>query len=428
MSDHFDAVVIGGGCLGSACAVAIQRRLRAMGRTKARVCVIEKHVVASGLSARHSGIVRAANADPVAAELAKKSIRMWHALEDFWGVPTTYDAAGALWIATDRGDGDNPKWRKLSVEMASAGIDFRKVSQSEAREVCPPIVGLYDHEVYYFEPGAIQLDPSVVRSTLYEALQHNKVVTFEQTTVTGFERDDLGNFTSVITDRGHLSCDYVVNAAGPWSPSIFGGVGLSIPVSIEPVNVANWITSQRDIAAGMPIIADYVNLAYFRIWRDGEIHMHQPRRRSSRDTARAFSENPLSITGADFVTDPANQTLGYSQIKFYEDVAGRRLENIDSTVYGSGYRSYFDITPDLRFILGPDHRAQNLIHCLGAGQAFKYAPVFGEVIADYITGRSDYSSLGDHFPIGRFDDEYMKGFWQQVRGVNYSLATESASL
>jgi len=271
---------------------------------------------------------------------------MWQDLNRFWGVSAAYEATGALWIATDPGDGDNPKWRQLALEMDDAGVEFRKVSKSEARELCPPIVSLRDREVYYFEPGAIQLDPSVVRSTLYEALQKNEVASFEKTAVTGFERNGGGCFVAVITDRGRFSCDFVINAAGPWSPSIFGSLGLSIPVSVEPVNVANWITSKRDLVTGMPIIADYVNLAYFRVWRDGEIHMHQPRRRSTLETARAFSENPLSITGADFVTDPGNQALGYSQIKLYEDLARRRFNNIDSTVYGSGYRSYFDITPD----------------------------------------------------------------------------------
>ncbi len=192
MIDNFDAVIVGGGCLGSACAVAIQRRLQAIGRTAARVCVVEKHIVGSGLSARHSGIVRAANADPVAAELAQRSIQMWHDLNKFWGVSATYEAAGALWIATDPGDGDNPKWRQLALKMADAGVEFRKVSQSEARELCPPIVSLNDGEVYYFEPGAIQLDPTVVRSTLYDALQKNGIALLERTTVTGFERDGAG--------------------------------------------------------------------------------------------------------------------------------------------------------------------------------------------------------------------------------------------
>ena len=86
-------------------------------------------------------------------------------------------------------------------------------------------------------------------------------------------------------------------------------------MSVEPVHVANWLTSNRQINDTLPIIADYINLAYFRLWRGNELHMHQPRRRAIRETARAFAESPLAVIGADFVNDPANQALGYTQIK-----------------------------------------------------------------------------------------------------------------
>ena len=96
--------------------------------------------------------------------------------------------------------------------------------------------------------------------------------------------------------------------------------------------------------------------------------MHQPRKRSLRETARVFAGNPLGLVGADFINDPANQGLDYAQIHVYEQIARRRFNNIDRTVYGSGYRSFFDITPDLRFILGRDHRISNLVHCLSRFQ------------------------------------------------------------
>ena len=156
--------------------------------------------------------------------------------------------------------------------------------------------------------------------------------------------------------------------------------------------------------------------------------MHQPRKRGVRETARVFAENPITVMGADFVNDPTNQALGYSQIKLYEDIARRRFNNVDQTVYGSGYRSYFDITPDLKFILGPDPRVENVIHCLGAGQSFKYAPVFGEVMADFVTGDTAYANLVRGFSIARFDQSYMQAFWNQVAGNDNSLAVEAAGL
>ena len=42
MQTHFHTVVIGGGCLGSAAAVSIQRRLRRTGMLNQQVVLLEK--------------------------------------------------------------------------------------------------------------------------------------------------------------------------------------------------------------------------------------------------------------------------------------------------------------------------------------------------------------------------------------------------
>lgn len=428
MQNHVHTLVIGGGCLGSAAAVAVKRRLRARGLGDRQVAIIEKSVIGSGMTARHSGIVRAANSDPAAAAMAIQAAHMWRNLDAYWGVTIPLESSGAIWIAKANAQGENPKWQALQVEMEQAGVAFEKITATAAREVCPSIVKLHEGEVYYHEPGALQIDPTAARTALYEALALNGVAIHEKTAATSFQRGNDGRITAVMTSRGPISCDHVINAAGPWSAPIFSSLGLQIPVSTEVVSVVNWITSRRELPAGMPIIADYVNLAYFRLWRDGEIHMHQPRKRNVRETARVFAENPLTMMGADFVNDPTNQALGYSQIKHYEDLARRRFNNVDQTVYGSGYRSYFDITPDLKFILGPDHRVTNLIHCLGAGQSFKYAPVFGELMADYVTGDTAYANLAKSFSISRFNETYMQAFWAQVAGNDNSLSADASNL
>jgi glycine/D-amino acid oxidase-like deaminating enzyme len=420
-------VIIGGGCLGAAAAVATRRRLRRRGDDGA-VVLVEKSVLGSGISARHSGIVRAANADGAAAALAVEATRMWRDLERHWGVPLRVEQPGAVWIARADAGGDNPKWRALQASMERAGVAFGRISLAQARDLCSPHVRLDAGEVFYHEPGALQLDPAEVRAALYEAVAVNGVELREKTAVAGFSRAPDGAVSEVLTDAGAIACRHVVNACGPWSPSVFASLGLQIPVSVEPVAVVNWMTSRRELAGPMPIIADYVNLAYFRAWRDGELHMHQPRKRNQRETARAFAESPLAMLGADFVNDPMNQGLGYSQIRLYEEIARRRFDSVDRTVYGSGYRSYFDITPDLKFILGPDPRVPNLVHCLGAGQSFKYAPVFGELVADWIAGEGDPGERAAGFAIDRFDTDYMASFWSQVAGAHHALTADEASL
>jgi sarcosine oxidase, subunit beta len=428
MSEHFDTVVIGGGCLGSAAALAIARRRVAQGGSPNDVCLVDKVVLGSGVSARHSGIVRAANADRTAAELAKASAAMWTQIADLWGVSVDVEKSGALWIARDSVDPKTSKWHKLETSLRASGIAFGRISLSEARQKCPDLVKLNADEVFYFEPEALQIDPLDVRKALYGAIHKNHIPLREKTEVVGFERGANGSITSVITTAGRIGCNHVINAAGPWSPSIFASLNISIPVSVEPVCVANWVTSLAEMPVGMPIIADYVNLAYFRRWRDGEIHMHQPRKRGTRETARAFSENALDVVGADFMNEPNNQSIGNSQIQIYQQIARRRFTNLDLTVFGSGYRAYFDITPDLRFILGPDHRVSNLIHCLGSGQAFKYAPVLGEMMADYVTGSGRYAEYGNEFLISRFNKAYMAAFWKRVSGDENDLEVEAVNL
>lgn len=429
MNKNINTVVIGGGCLGCASAISTQRRLRKLyGNDDKQVCVIEKSMIGSGLTARHSGIVRAANAVPKAAKLAKISTDYWKNLPEIWGVSCDFDANGALWIAHDAKHGKNEKWAKLSHSLNKLNIAFNEIDKNQAREICGNTIKFHDEEIYYYEPGAIQFDPSIVRDTLYNALNRNNIEIHEQVSVEGFISDDNDHIKTVLTSDGDINCEHVVNAAGAWSPALFDSLGIFIPVSTEKVNVVNWLTSQIDINVNMPIIADYTNLAYFRVWRNGEIHMHQPRHRNIRETARIFSEHPLNITGADFVNDPSNQYLGYGDIRIYEEIARKRFENIEKAVYGSGYHSYFDITPDLKFILGKDKTVGNLFHCLGSGQAFKYSPVFGEIIADCITGEGKHLNDIEEFSISRFDAEYMKYFWDQVSGIDNTLETETTSL
>ena len=83
------------------------------------------------------------------------------------------------------------------------------------------------------------------------------------------------------------------------------------------------------------------------------------------------------------------------------------MPSFTNAIYAGGFNSYFDVTPDLQFILGRDHMHPTLVHCLGAGQAFKYAPVLGEIVSDMVVhGSVQYAGINlDAFSIERFTPE-----------------------
>ena len=417
----YHTIVIGGGCLGASAAISLQRRLNKLGKGE-KVCLVEKAVLCAAESSRHSGIVRSANADPDASIMASMSSKMWKNLASVWGLNMELDEFGAIWIAKKNADGENPAWADLSDRMSKIDLIFQEIDTNSATQKCGETLLTDDNESYFYEPAAFQLDPSILRSTLYDAIDENGVALMEKTevdTILTKGKEIIG----LTTNNGKLDAKNFVNATGAWSSQLFSKIGLKIPVTIEPVSVVNWMESPKQIRYEYPIVADYTNLCYFRSWMGNKMHAHQPRKRSVYEIAKNFLNDLTSVNGGEYLNEPMNQSLAYNQIKNYEDISKKRFSNIDKTVYASGYRSFFDITPDLRFILGKDSKFNNLFHNLGSGQAMKYCPVLGESIAEEILNESDITEKFNYkkFNINRFSDDYMKDFWNLVQGEENTL-------
>ena len=299
---------------------------------------------------------------------------------------------------------------------------FEEISPESAIEKCGDTLIIDKDESYYYEPDAFQLDPSILRSVLYDAIDENGVELFEKTEVDAIITD--GNkIISCTTNNGKFDAKNFVNATGAWSAQLFSKIGLKIPVTIEPVSVVNWMESPRQIKYEYPIIADYTNLCYFRSWRGNKMHAHQPRKRSVYEIAKNFLNDLCAVNGGEYLNEPMNQSLAYNQIKNYEDISKKRFSNIDKTVYASGYRSFFDITPDLRFILGKDSKINNLFHNLRLGSGNEVFSVLGESVAEEIIGERKISKMFDYskFNIDRFGEDYMQKFWNLVNGEENTL-------
>lgn len=417
----YHTLVIGGGCLGASTAISLQHKLNKRNK-KEKVCLIDKSVLCAAESSRHSGIVRAANADQDASIMATESIKLWKNLGSIWGIDMDLEQFGAIWIAKKNQDGKNIAWNELSKRMESINVSFKEIDNVIASDLCGDSLIVNENESYYFEPEALQIDPSILRSTIYDALDFNGVDVFEKTEVDSILHKS-SDITTCITNKGKFSAKNFVNAVGAWSPQLFQKIGLKIPVTIEPVSVVNWMESPKQIRHEYPIIADYVNLCYFRSWRGNKLHAHRPRKRSVYEIAKSFINDLCAVNGGEYLNEPMNQSLAYNQIKTYEDIARKRFSNIDNTVYSNGYRSFFDITPDLRFILGNDSQYKNLFHILGSGQAMKYSPLLGESIAENILNEPDITEKFNYkkFSINRFGKDYMDQFWNLVNGEDNTL-------
>jgi len=300
---------------------------------------------------------------------------------------------------------------------------LQMISRKDATDLCNDAIRVDPDEIYFYEPDVLQLDSSEILNALQKATKVNQVEVMEHCQVYDFERDSHGNITALHTNQGKIGCENIVNATGGWSSDLFSSIDIHIPIALEPVYAANFLVSFQDVSESLPIIADFVNRAYFRRWRGSILHMHQPRSRSSNNIARSFNRAIMNPGGANVIYDASSFSVNHQQLDNYLKKVENRFPKLGKAVYTGGYQSFFDITPDLKFILGKDTKAPNLFHCLGAGQALKYAPVFGEIIADLITkGRIEDTQIDiSEFSISRFNNKAFSEFWNTATDNNNSL-------
>ena len=423
MNNIYHTVVIGGGCLGVASAISLARKIDSNKNTQ-NVCILEKSVLAGGISSRHSGIIRSANASIQAATFAEESNNMWKNIRQHWGVDIKPEQPGAIWIARNDKKESAKTWIDLEKNLKKNGINFTKISSKEIKSLTNNLIRIdEENEIYFHEPNAMLFDPIKVRNKMYSALEINNVKLKENTRVIDFELQSRNKIKKIRTNQGNIFAENIINAAGGWSPQIFDSIDVKIPVSLQPVYVSNWLISEKKLPKNFPIIADYINLSYFRTWRDGELHIHQPRDRSPASIARSFAEESTSMKGADVFFDSSNYTASYSETNKYAEMIRDRFPQAAPYIFNGGYISFFDITPDLKFILGNDKNISNLYHCLGAGQAFKYAPIFGEILSDLVLKKKPKIKNFNlqEFSIKRFYKPGMKKFWNTVQGSQNTL-------
>jgi sarcosine oxidase subunit beta len=89
--------------------------------------------------------------------------------------------------------------------------------------------------------------------------------------VTGVEVTDIvtaqGRITGVITNRGEIACEGIVNAAGPWSARVSEMAGIPLPVTPLRRQMLT-TTALPEIPADFPFIIDFAQSLYFH--REGE--------------------------------------------------------------------------------------------------------------------------------------------------------------
>ena len=222
MKSHYRVVVVGGGVVGA----SVLYHLAKYGWTD--LCLIERSVLTAGSSWHAAGGIHALNADPNMAALQAYTIDLLSEIQEESGQDINLHMTGGITVASAPA-----RWEWLQATyriFQTIGIeDCYLMTPEEMKEKCPimdidgVIGGLWaDREGYVDTTGTVHAYAVAAKKRGAEVIENNRVLELNQ-------RPD-GSW-DVVTEKGTVNAEHVVNAGGLWAKQVGRMVGLDLPLS-----------------------------------------------------------------------------------------------------------------------------------------------------------------------------------------------------
>ena len=252
MRSNARAVVIGGGVGGA----AILYWLTRLGWTD--TVLVERSRVTSGSTFHSAGLVGQLRGSLSLTQMMMNSVELYRSLSQEVGLETGWHEVGSLRLASSQ-----ERMEELSRQAGWAktfGLPLELVSAQEAQRMFPPMSteGVLGAA---FLPTDGYIDPSQLTFALVEGARRRGAEVNEDTRVTGIEIRD-GRVRRVITDKGAIETELVVNAGGMFAPEIGRLAGVNVP--LIPMAHEYLITKPSGLPLDMPTMRDPSLLVYYR--------------------------------------------------------------------------------------------------------------------------------------------------------------------
>ncbi|WP_117191713.1 GcvT family protein [Rhizobium terrae] len=220
MKSHARVVVIGGGVVG--CSVLYH--LTKFGWSD--VALVERSELTSGSTWHAAGGMHTINGDPNVAKLQKYTVELYKEIEAYSGQDIGLHMTSGLMLAATPERFD---WLKSILAKGKyAGMEAHLLSAKEAHEMMP----LLDPSQFVgavYDPNEGHLDPYGTTHAYAKSAKKNGAEIYLHTKVEELVQLEDGTWR-VITDKGEIRAEHVVNAAGLWAREIGRMVGLELPV------------------------------------------------------------------------------------------------------------------------------------------------------------------------------------------------------
>ena len=220
MKSDARVVVIGGGVVGA----SVLYHLTKAGWPD--VLLLERGELTCGSTWHAAGGMHTINGDPNVAKLQQYTINLYKELERVTGQSCGMHVTGGIMLAGTRARLD---WLKMAKARGRyLGMQLELISVDEAAELFPLLNKKHFVGALY-DPIEGHVDPYGVTQAYAKAAQIGGAEIVRQNRVTDLRQRADGSW-DVITEKGNVHAEHVVNAGGLWAREVGRMVGLELPI------------------------------------------------------------------------------------------------------------------------------------------------------------------------------------------------------
>ena len=327
------------------------------------------------------------------------SVDLYRSLRDEVGLETGWHEVGSLRLASSP-----ERMEELARQAGWAktfGLPLELISAEEAQRLFPPMSTDGVLGAAYL-PTDGYIDPSQLTFALVEGARRRGAEICEDTRVTSIEVVD-GEVRRVITDKGAIETELVVNAGGMFAPEIGRLAGVVVP--IIPMAHEYLITKPSGLRLDMPTMRDPSLLVYFRPESGGLV-------------MGGYERDPAPW-GLDGIPADFNGRLLTEDWDRFDPLMQNAIERVPSLKDAEVVRLVNGpeaFTPDGEFILGPSEVRGFWVAAGFCAHGLAGAGGMGRLVAEWIVnGRPEIDAW--EMDSRRFGRHYMSRDYTLARTV-----------
>jgi len=251
---HARVIVIGGGVIG--CSVAYH--LTKIGWKD--VVLLERKQLTCGATWHAAGLVASGMTTSTTFLYMTRYTRDLYArLEEETGQATGFNPVGYMEVASTPAIMEEIK--RGSAFIRNQGVDIQDLTPSDIKQLWP-LAKTDDLLGGIYIPDEGRTNPIDTTIALAKGAKMGGAQIFEDTKVTGIRKAD-GRVTGVITERGEIEAEFVINCAGMWGREVGEMGGVEVP--LHAAEHYYLITEPFDgMKPDLPILEDLHKYSYFR--------------------------------------------------------------------------------------------------------------------------------------------------------------------